>query len=958
MRGVDDVLERLENGGYRLIRRASQVRWLFDAQGRLTHIRDLQGHQLVLSYDTNGRLEQVVDATGRALTLGYDTAGRLHTVSDPLGRVWTLHYDTNGRLQKIELPALEYAGQVEAQGVGYTFEYYPDGKLHKVISPMGREVAYAYQNNEWVGFSGAGMSGGGALGIPVGNPCSVSGASRVVTYSVGDQSVTFAYDAYGRLWQRLTPNPNPNASQCLATQYRWDDSTFRLLEVRSPSGANWRYAYDTRGNVQEVTDSAWRQVRMHWNTLNRLEWVRDALTPTGWNRVQYVYDPDGEGRLIEVRELRGAPHRNEPPSYATTTYVWENGLLKEAWDARGKRTALYGYDQWGQLVSVTDALNFTDSQERNVLGWVVSSTNADGQTVVNEYDSWGRLRKQVLPGRVIEFEYNLDGQMTEMRDSQAETARTEWVYNPTTGQLEAERAYRLENGQTILKWQVGYTYYANTGQLKQVVRPDGSTVEYTYLPGTGLLHQVWVGSRLVAEYAYDSYGRLESETRDFSDGSLAYERVYYEYRRVNNRETDELERKRWVRGVRDPEQPMGSSSGNETEYRREEMVRDALGRVQTVREWWNGQLYATVAYTYDHQGQLVKEARTGAHPYIVEYWYDAVGNRVRRERTVDGQTQVDVLTYDDANRLATLNGASWSHDGRGNVVVRRVQGQEWHLQYDVLGQVVRIQQAGAVSGVDYVYDGLGRRVKTVDGVANRVVEYAYSGSTLLGERVDGQWTLHTYGFGLLERGDVGQQWSWRGDLVATLNPADSGQSPAIAPIADAYGDLVSGLPDVYGWNGAWGYRNEPNTGGLQKVGVRWYDPYTGRFLQKDPWLGSVYMPLTLNAYAYCLNDPINVVDPSGAIPLIVVVVLAGAALGAAGGTIAEGIDDYRDNGKLDRPIGDYAHSAVQGALIGGAFTGAGYIIGGGAAAVGLGGTFWSGVRSALSRRVVIKIWVE
>ncbi len=34
-------------------------------------------------------------------------------------------------------------------------------------------------------------------------------------------------------------------------------------------------------------------------------------------------------------------------------------------------------------------------------------------------------------------------------------------------------------------------------------------------------------------------------------------------------------------------------------------------------------------------------------------------------------------------------------------------------------------------------------------------------------------------------------------------------------------------------NGAWGYRNEAHTGGLRKVGVRWYDPTIGRFLQKD-----------------------------------------------------------------------------------------------------------------------------
>ncbi len=72
------------------------------------------------------------------------------------------------------------------------------------------------------------------------------------------------------------------------------------------------------------------------------------------------------------------------------------------------------------------------------------------------------------------------------------------------------------------------------------------------------------------------------------------------------------------------------------------------------------------------------------------------------------------------------------------------------------------------------------------------------------------------------------------------------------------------MRQVYDWNGAWLYRNElTESGGLVQVGVRWYDPAIGRFLQQDPWLGSVYAPLTLNAYAYCVNDPVNAVDPTG-----------------------------------------------------------------------------------------------
>jgi len=91
--------------------------------------------------------------------------------------------------------------------------------------------------------------------------------------------------------------------------------------------------------------------------------------------------------------------------------------------------------------------------------------------------------------------------------------------------------------------------------------------------------------------------------------------------------------------------------------------------------------------------------------------------------------------------------------------------------------------------------------------------------------------------------------------------------------------MVNGMRQVYDWNGAWLYRNElTETGGLVKVGVRWYDPMVGRFLQQDPWLGAFYAPLTLNGYGYCGNDPINGVDPTGQWVWIVVVGVAAVGL--------------------------------------------------------------------------------
>ena len=52
--------------------------------------------------------------------------------------------------------------------------------------------------------------------------------------------------------------------------------------------------------------------------------------------------------------------------------------------------------------------------------------------------------------------------------------------------------------------------------------------------------------------------------------------------------------------------------------------------------------------------------------------------------------------------------------------------------------------------------------------------------------------------------------------------------------------------------------------GLYYLNSRYYDPETGRFLNED--LVGYLEPETIggiNLYAYCLNDPVNDIDPSG-----------------------------------------------------------------------------------------------
>jgi hypothetical protein len=50
---------------------------------------------------------------------------------------------------------------------------------------------------------------------------------------------------------------------------------------------------------------------------------------------------------------------------------------------------------------------------------------------------------------------------------------------------------------------------------------------------------------------------------------------------------------------------------------------------------------------------------------------------------------------------------------------------------------------------------------------------------------------------------------------------------------------------------------------MLKYGTRYYVPGIARWTQRDPVMGRLANPATLNAYAYVGSDPINAVDPTG-----------------------------------------------------------------------------------------------
>ncbi|WP_304440445.1 RHS repeat-associated core domain-containing protein, partial [Frankia sp. EI5c] len=98
-----------------------------------------------------------------------------------------------------------------------------------------------------------------------------------------------------------------------------------------------------------------------------------------------------------------------------------------------------------------------------------------------------------------------------------------------------------------------------------------------------------------------------------------------------------------------------------------------------------------------------------------------------------------------------------------------------------------------------------------------------------------------------------------GDIVATAD--DNTSATAISSYAESGEFGTPYFPSTaytrYGWLGA-KQRSRDTLGGLTLMGIRLYNPYTGRFLSTDPIFGG-----SANAYDYAYQDPYNNLDLDG-----------------------------------------------------------------------------------------------
>jgi RHS repeat-associated protein len=235
------------------------------------------------------------------------------------------------------------------------------------------------------------------------------------------------------------------------------------------------------------------------------------------------------------------------------------------------------------------------------------------------------------------------------------------------------------------------------------------------------------------------------------------------------------------------------------------------------------------------------------------YAYDAVGNRETQQKSILGLVTNDTYVYDDANRLTSLNGLSYTWDNNGNLLNDSVNT----YTYDSANRLKSMSNQSSVSS--FGYNGLGDRLQqTVNGNPTTFTMDLNAGLT---QALSDGTNTYIYGNGRIAQAVGTVTEYFLGDALGSVRQlTNAGGTITYAKVYDPYGVVSSTSGSS---QSAYGYTNEYTSQGLTYLRARYYASDTGRFLTRDTWEGDPNSPLSLNRWNYVESNPINYVDPSG-----------------------------------------------------------------------------------------------
>ncbi len=827
-----------------------------DATGLLTQLTDAKNYVHNYVYDPAGLLKTDTDATpgspGMQLTRVQGSTSWVSTLRTPEGRVRTITVDDTPDTSTNSPVRVERRTVVSASGLTSTDDRYSDGR--RVVTLPDETVTTTYAADPRFGMGGkyaasvATASGGHQLTrtetvsvvYPSGStdPFAITSETRVVALN-GTTWLTSTFDRSGTA-------PKVTTSTLGRTSEVTLDSLDRPVNVHVQGLTDIATNYDSVGRVHQVTQGA-RTFTINYNATNGFI---DSIVDGALNHTTQYTSYDSVGR-VKTMVLPGS------------------------------RTVQLNYDANGNLNSLTPPGATAHGMTSNEADLLSTYTPPDaGQTPKDTsylYDYDRLLTTATTPSAAVVSKYDAGGRLLSTVWPQDSVTRS---YDPATGHL-----MKLVTGTgTILD-------YAYTGKFLEhaaVSGPFSHTVDWTHNNYFQELTRTIDGANSVT-YGYDGNLVLSSA------GSMTITRdTLYNKNGLLTGTTMGLVSDAYTYdtygAVTDYQAKNNSTQANLYTLHYD---RDAGGRVHKKTETIQAETAHTWRYEYDSAGRLYQvyfdKADTATVPNYAtgdaQYEYDANGNLT----TVDGSV---VGVYDAQDRVTSFSGATFLYSNNGELLSKTVSSQSTAYAYDVMGNLRGFTPPSPASAWTYLLDGLNRRVGAKQaGTLQQGFVYG-QGNQIVSE-LDGSGNLvSTFVYGTKSHVP---DWMTKGGSTYRLITDQLGSVRLVVKTSDA--SVVQRLEydawgvttDVTGTGLTPGFQPFGFAGGLYdrqtkfvRFGARDYDPSVGRWVSKD---GLRFNGGDTNLYAYCHDDPVNRIDPSGHLDDPTGAFAAALAAAEAAGTI-------------------------------------------------------------------------
>jgi RHS repeat-associated protein len=374
-------------------------RFFRDEAGRIVHEQSFDGAKRSFSYDAEGYVVAYVNANDETVSIKRDPLHRVIGQTLPDGGQVTYSFDLIGNL----------ISAVNAD-IAVVFERDPLGRIvREVQGEHGVESSYDALGNL--------IRTATSFGHTVEYEVDANGFVSKLT-PLGDQTLTFKYNAYGQETSRQMPG-------VVVMEQRYDDLG-RLIEQRVGPGRRGNsntiispqyeiirraYTYDCNGSLTSIVDGNWGRVDYAYDPAERLLWAIREQGPSE----SFSYDLAGNLARIQARDKE----------FTDETLVYGPGNR-----LRQKGSTCYEYDAEGRRVKKIEAVDSNNPKvwqyEWDALDQLRAVTRPNGEIWRYRYDALGRRVEKVGPNKRQQFLWDKDVIIHEFNGTRSLSA---WMFD-------------------------------------------------------------------------------------------------------------------------------------------------------------------------------------------------------------------------------------------------------------------------------------------------------------------------------------------------------------------------------------------------------------------------------------------------------------------------------------------------------------------------------------------------